>query len=73
MLTTVALRLNFETVKCFNSEDHEVRRYTKFLREFEGAQQRVITSLSALNFGQNVIFSTAMTGALPALLRSCVC
>jgi ABC-type transport system involved in Fe-S cluster assembly fused permease/ATPase subunit len=56
--------LNYETVKCFNSEDHEVKRYTSFLRDFEGAQQQVITSLSALNFGQNVIFSTAMTGML---------
>ena len=42
----------------------QVKRYTSFLRDFEGAQQQVITSLSALNFGQNVIFSTAMTGML---------
>lgn len=34
--------------------EREVSRYTSFLREFEDAQQKVITSLSALNFGQNV-------------------
>ena len=38
---------------------YEVSRYLKFLEGYERAQLKVTTSLSALNMGQNAIFSTS--------------
>jgi ABC-type transport system involved in Fe-S cluster assembly fused permease/ATPase subunit len=44
--------LNYETVKHFGAEEHEVRRYAASLRHHETQQQLVTTTLSGLNFGQ---------------------
>jgi ABC transporter ATM len=56
--------INYEAVKYFNNEKFEVARYDKALREYEKSSIKVATSLSFLNSGQNVIFSTALTAMM---------
>ena len=53
--------LNFESVKYFNNEQYEVKKYDVALKDYESASVRVATSLAALNSGQNAIFSTSLT------------
>ncbi|KAI0562481.1 ATP-binding cassette transporter subfamily B member 9 group ATM protein PpABCB9 [Gracilaria domingensis] len=53
--------LNYETVKYFGNEDHETEKYAQFLRQYGNAHVKTQASLSFLNFGQNAIFSTALT------------
>jgi ATP-binding cassette, subfamily B (MDR/TAP), member 7 len=52
--------INYEAVKYFNNERYEVKRYDDALRAYERASIKVTTSLSFLNAGQNVIFSSAL-------------
>lgn len=56
--------LNYETVKLFNNEAHEVVRYDKNLAGVEKASIQTAQSLSALNFGQNAIFSCGLTAMM---------
>jgi ABC-type transport system involved in Fe-S cluster assembly fused permease/ATPase subunit len=56
--------VNFETVKYFNNEDHEARKYDILLAEYQKAATKVTSSLSMLNFGQQAIFSTAITAVM---------
>ncbi len=61
--------LNFETVKYFNNEEHEARRYDEALKIYETAAVRSRVSLAALNIGQVVIIaigSTLMMGMAAA-------
>lgn len=53
--------LNYETVKYFNNEAFEARRYDKALEEWEYAKRKNRLSLFALNVGQALIISLAMT------------
>lgn len=53
--------LNFETVKYFGNEEHETQQYAQFLKQYGNAHVKTQSSLSLLNCGQNVIFSTALT------------
>ena len=53
--------LNYETVKYFGNEDHELSRYDASLKEWEGQAVKSQTSLSALNFGQSVIIAVGVT------------
>ncbi|KAH9080663.1 P-loop containing nucleoside triphosphate hydrolase protein [Lactarius deliciosus] len=56
--------LNFEAVKNFNNEQYEVKQYDAHLCAYEKASVKIATSLALLNSGQNVIFSTALTGIM---------
>jgi len=53
--------LNYETVKYFNNERWEARRYDETLEKWESAAVRNQSSLSILNFGQALIVGVAVT------------
>lgn len=53
--------LNYETVKYFNNEAYEARRYDQGMRRWEQAAVRSQVSLAALNIGQAAIIATAVT------------
>jgi ATP-binding cassette subfamily B protein len=52
--------LNYETVKYFNNEDWEARRYDENLKRFRAAAIKSQNSLSVLNFGQQAIIGTGL-------------
>jgi ATP-binding cassette subfamily B protein len=56
--------LNFETVKYFNNEDYEARRYDTTLAQQERMSLRVQRSLNLLNGGQQAIIAVGLTGIL---------
>jgi ATP-binding cassette subfamily B protein len=53
--------LNYETVKYFNNEAFEARRYDENLRKYEGAAVRNEMSLGVLNIGQSCVIAIAVT------------
>jgi ATP-binding cassette, subfamily B, heavy metal transporter len=53
--------LNYETVKYFNNEEFEARRYDENLRKFESAEVKNEASLGLLNIGQSAIIAVATT------------
>uniref|UniRef100_A0A182VNH8 Iron-sulfur clusters transporter ABCB7, mitochondrial n=1 Tax=Anopheles merus TaxID=30066 RepID=A0A182VNH8_ANOME len=53
--------INYETVKYFNNEQYEANRYDQVLKKYEDASLKTSTSLALLNFGQNAIFSVALS------------
>jgi len=53
--------INYETVKYFGNEDHELSRYNHSLEEWEDAAVKSQTSLSALNIGQAAIIAIGVT------------
>jgi len=53
--------INYETVKYFNNERFEARRYDEQLQKWETAQIRTQISLSYLNLGQAVIVALGVT------------
>ncbi|XP_050335380.1 iron-sulfur clusters transporter ABCB7, mitochondrial isoform X2 [Bactrocera neohumeralis] len=53
--------INYETVKYFNNEKFEAGRYNEVLKKYEVASLKTSTSLAMLNFGQNAIFSSALS------------
>jgi ATP-binding cassette subfamily B protein len=56
--------LNYETVKYFNNEDFEARRYDEQMLKWEDAATRSQTTLSALNLGQQVIIALGVTAMM---------
>ncbi len=56
--------LNFETVKYFNNEEHEARRYDEALAAYEGAAVSSRTSLAILNIGQAFIIAIGVTAMM---------
>lgn len=48
----------------FNNEKFEADRYDQVLKKYEGASLKTSTSLALLNFGQNAIFSAALSGVM---------
>jgi ATP-binding cassette subfamily B protein len=53
--------LNYETVKYFGNEPHEVARYDAALARYERAAVRVQVSLNLLNIGQAFIIAGGLT------------
>lgn len=53
--------LNYETVKYFGNEKHEIKRYDEALHRYEKASITTQLSLNGLNFGQSFIIAIALT------------
>jgi len=56
--------LNYETVKYFNNEGFEARRYDENLEELRRVRLKSQTTLSLLNAGQQIIIATALVAIL---------
>jgi ATP-binding cassette, subfamily B, heavy metal transporter len=56
--------LNYETVKYFNNEDFEARRYDENLERLRRAALKSQSSLSLLNTGQQLIIAAALVAML---------
>ena len=56
--------LNYETVKYFNNEDFEARRYDESLERLRRAALKSQTTLSVLNTGQQLIIASALVAML---------
>jgi ATP-binding cassette subfamily B protein len=56
--------LNFETVKYFNAEGREARRYDESIARYERMSVKTYTSLAWLNGGQAVIFTIGLTAVM---------
>jgi len=56
--------LNYETVKYFNNEEFEARRYDENLEKYRRAAIRSQASLSLLNTGQQLIIAAALVAML---------
>jgi ATP-binding cassette, subfamily B, heavy metal transporter len=52
--------LNYETVKYFNNEAHETRRFDKSMERYARASIQAQTSLSLLNVGQSVVMALGL-------------
>src|SRR5262245_61944525 len=56
--------LNYETVKYFNNEEFEARRYDDNLQKYESAAVTTEASLGLLNIGQSLIIAAAVTALM---------
>jgi ATP-binding cassette subfamily B protein len=56
--------LNYETVKYFNNESFETRRYNEQLLKWEDAATRSQMTLSGLNIGQQAIIAIGVTAMM---------
>jgi len=56
--------LNFETVKYFNAEEREARRYDDSMRQYESAALKTSYSLAILNFGQSFLITSGLVGVM---------
>lgn len=56
--------LNYETVKYFNNEEFEARRYDENLEKYRRAAVKSQASLSLLNTGQQLIIATGLVAML---------
>ncbi|CAH1762874.1 18520_t:CDS:10 [Entrophospora sp. SA101] len=52
--------LNFETVKYYNAEQFEIRRYDESIKKFQVADYKVASSLNILNLGQNFVITLGL-------------
>ena len=53
--------MNYETVKTFNNEKYEEKRYCGIIDNLKHCAMVVQTSLSQLNIGQAIIYTTGLT------------
>ncbi len=56
--------LNYETVKYFNNEEFEAKRYDQSLEKYRRAAVKSQTTLSMLNIGQQIIIAVALVAML---------
>jgi ABC-type transport system involved in Fe-S cluster assembly fused permease/ATPase subunit len=64
--------LNYETVKYFNNEDFEAKRYDESLERLRRAQLKAQTTLSILNTGQQLIIAVGLVAMLWMATRGVV-
>lgn len=62
--------LNYETIKYFGNELHEGSTYETTLLKYQKMALKAATSMSALNFGQNAIFSMGLMMIMYLTLRN---
>ncbi len=63
--------LNYETVKYFNNEDFEARRYDQSLEKLRRAALKSQTTLSLLNAGQQLVIASALVADAVARHAGC--
>lgn len=56
--------INYETVKYFNNERHELEAYDRTLGDWTDAAVRTQASMGVLNFGQGAIIALAVTALM---------
>ena len=56
--------INYETVKYFNNDEHEIARYRQTMGGWEDAAVKSQTTMSMLNFGQSAIIAIGVTGIM---------
>ena len=56
--------MNYETVKYFNNDDHEINRYRNTMGQWEEAAVNSQNTMSLLNFGQGAIIAIGVTGIM---------
>jgi len=56
--------MNFETVKYFNNDEHEIERYRDTMSGWEEAAVKSQNTMSLLNFGQSAIIALGVTGIM---------
>lgn len=56
--------MNYETVKYFNNDEHEISRYRETMGHWEDAAVKSQTTMSLLNFGQAIIIGVGVTGIM---------
>ncbi len=56
--------MNYETVKYFNNDDHEIKRYRDTMGHWEEAAVKSQSTMSMLNFGQAAIIALGVTGIM---------
>ncbi|KAJ2623875.1 Iron-sulfur clusters transporter atm1, mitochondrial, partial [Coemansia sp. RSA 1694] len=52
--------INYESVKYFNAEEYQIKKYNAALVKYQAAALKTADSLALLNAGQNAIFSTSL-------------
>lgn len=56
--------MNYETVKYFNNEHHEINRYRNTMQQWEEVAVKSQNTMSLLNFGQGAIIAIGVTGIM---------
>jgi len=56
--------MNYETVKYFNNDHHEITRYRDTMQQWEEAAVKSQNTMSMLNFGQAAIIAIGVTGIM---------
>ncbi|KAI0460369.1 ABC transporter-like protein [Xylaria acuta] len=56
--------ISYETVKYFNAEDFEFKRYRNAIKNFQKAEAQVTWSISSMNMYQSLVFMTGMLAAV---------
>ena len=52
--------VSYETVKYFNAETYEFKRYREAVKEYQDAEWRVLISLNIMNITQNMVFMVGL-------------
>ena len=52
--------VSYETVKYFNAESYEFKRYRDAVQAYQNAEYKVLLSLNLMNVCQNIVFTTGL-------------